>query len=268
MMERIAEEKVKYYSALKEEIKQKYRSKRDQEKLIKDKKHDEWTEYMSLKRRLVKKKSRMQKKLSKLKDMDEPLTMEMVEKKLMLDKEIRQKKKDSKDMQKRLRNEVQVTGKAKAKAGAAARGIHLDVYTSELKQLISKLNDDNLDAQNDRGMKKPGMSGESLNHIDEDPVKLAAMNTQPLSDERKEKLQIQLLQESQTYYMNNINIFANGLSLLSVNTLEVYGMVHQASSQMEEMEAVANNVSQHTKLMTEKTQAMIDTLKKVNNKLK
>lgn len=51
----IAEQKTKYYTALKEEIKSRYRAKRDQEKLIKDKKHDEWTEYMSLKQKLVKK---------------------------------------------------------------------------------------------------------------------------------------------------------------------------------------------------------------------
>jgi hypothetical protein len=55
VMVSIAEQKTKYYTALKEEIKSRYRAKRDQEKLIKDKKHDEWTEYMSLKQKLVKK---------------------------------------------------------------------------------------------------------------------------------------------------------------------------------------------------------------------
>lgn len=46
----IAKEKTKYFNALKDEIKQKYRSKRDQEKLIKDRKSDEWTTHMSRKR--------------------------------------------------------------------------------------------------------------------------------------------------------------------------------------------------------------------------
>lgn len=86
---KIAEEKNKYYQALKDEIKAKYRSKRDQEKLIKDKKHDEWTEYISLKRRLVKRKARRQKSMSKMKDFDEPLTLNMVNQKMMHDKEIK-----------------------------------------------------------------------------------------------------------------------------------------------------------------------------------
>ena len=44
-----------------------------------------------------------------------------------------------------------------------------------------------------------------------------------ISDEKKEKLRIRLLNESQTYYQNNLNIFCNGLSLLTVNTLEAHG---------------------------------------------
>lgn len=59
LMVKIAEEKSKYFSALKEEIRQKYKSKRDQEKLIKDKKHDEWTHHMSRKRQQVKKSVRI-----------------------------------------------------------------------------------------------------------------------------------------------------------------------------------------------------------------
>ena len=58
-MVKIAEEKTKYYAALKEEIRQKYKSKREQEKLIKDKKNDEWTNHMSRKRQQVKKSARI-----------------------------------------------------------------------------------------------------------------------------------------------------------------------------------------------------------------
>ena len=49
-MIKIAEEKTKYYTSLKNEIRQKYKSKREQERLIKDKKNDEWTNHMSRKR--------------------------------------------------------------------------------------------------------------------------------------------------------------------------------------------------------------------------
>lgn len=50
-----------------------------------------------------------------------------------------------------------------------------------------------------------------------------------------------------------MNIFSNGMSLLAVNSLEVHGMVHQASTQVEEMEKVAKNIEAHTNLMKIKT---------------
>lgn len=142
--------------------------------------------------------------------------------------------------------------------------IHLDIYTKELKKLIGQLNDSNLDAHlNDPKSKKlqhSSSDNKPFFNPDDDPKKIAELNTVPLSDERKEKLQIQLLHESQTYYMNNINIFSNGLSLLAVNCLEVHSMVHQASTQTEEMESVAKNAAVHTKLMVDKTEEMIQTL--------
>lgn len=49
-MVQIAEEKNKYYQVLKEELKIKYRSRRALETLYNDRKEDEWTFYMSLKR--------------------------------------------------------------------------------------------------------------------------------------------------------------------------------------------------------------------------
>ena len=99
-MLKIAEEKIKYYSALKEEIKIKYRSKREQEKLIKDKKSDEWTYYMSLKRQMVKKNARMQKQLNSMKQGE---TDDLVsEKQSIVDDEIKEKKRKSKIMQQAL----------------------------------------------------------------------------------------------------------------------------------------------------------------------
>jgi CRP-like cAMP-binding protein len=50
IMLQIAEEKQKYYIVLNEELKKKYKSKRHVEDLYLDKKNDEWTFYMSLKR--------------------------------------------------------------------------------------------------------------------------------------------------------------------------------------------------------------------------
>jgi len=145
IMNQIAEQKTKYYSALKEEIKIRYKAKRDQEKLIKDKRHDEWTEYMSLKRKLIKKQARMQ---INIREGSAPLTLESVSKKIHDQSEIKSQKKSSKSKQKVLRREVQVkVDKDKYKvANKDGRQIHLDIYTKELKKLIGKLNDSNLDA--------------------------------------------------------------------------------------------------------------------------
>lgn len=49
-MLKIAEEKNNYYMVLKEELRSKYKSKRSQEKVFYEKKDDQWTFYISLKR--------------------------------------------------------------------------------------------------------------------------------------------------------------------------------------------------------------------------
>ena len=97
-------------------------------------------------------------------------------------------------------------------------------------------------------------------------LKQVAANEDP-SNERKEKLKIRLLNESQTYYQNNLNIFSNGLSLLSVNSLEVHGLVHQIHGQTEEMNKLANNIEAHTSFMKTKTSDILDKLKKIENKI-
>jgi len=66
MMMLVAIEKQKYFSALKDELKQKYRSKREQEKLIKDRKNCEWTYRMSRKRDQFKKNLKLFSKLEKV----------------------------------------------------------------------------------------------------------------------------------------------------------------------------------------------------------
>lgn len=80
------------------------------------------------------------------------------------------------------------------------------------------MNDENLILDFDD--EKKGEGDNKLNEI------MKQANNGP-SNQRKEKLKIRLLNESQTYYQNNLNIFSNGLSLLAVNSLEVHGLVHQ-----------------------------------------
>jgi hypothetical protein len=94
-MIKIAEEKNKYYAALKEEIRQKYKSKREQEKLIKDKKGDEWTYHMSRKRQQVKKSARLQSQMEKIKK-PEITEFDESEEKAKIDAEIKNQRKMTK----------------------------------------------------------------------------------------------------------------------------------------------------------------------------
>lgn len=98
-MIKIAEEKTKYYAALKEEIRQKYKSKRDQEKLIKDKKNDEWTHHMSRKRQQVKKSARIQSQMDKIKRPELNPEFATVEEKAKIEQEIRNKRKSTQNLQ-------------------------------------------------------------------------------------------------------------------------------------------------------------------------
>lgn len=43
----------------------------------------------------------------------------------------------------------------------------------------------------------------------------------------REKFQVKLAAESETYYQNNITYFKNAMSLLAVNSLEAHSLVHQ-----------------------------------------
>lgn len=89
VMTKIAEEKNKYYAALREEIKLKYKSKREQEKLIKDKKGDEWTYHMSRKRQQVKKSARIQSQMDKIRKPENISEFTNAEEKAKIDHEIK-----------------------------------------------------------------------------------------------------------------------------------------------------------------------------------
>ena len=65
LMLQIAEEKNNYYTCLKDELQIKYKSERVLEQLYHDKKGEEWTNYMSLKRQMVKKNQAMQNKIGR-----------------------------------------------------------------------------------------------------------------------------------------------------------------------------------------------------------
>ena len=82
---------------------------------------------------------------------------------------------------------------SKTKNKKIERAIHLDVYTNDLKELITQLNDDTLDAINDNGKKKKKhiLSSEKVDKNEQDADKIFnQMGSAAVSSEKKEKLQI------------------------------------------------------------------------------
>uniref|UniRef100_A0A7S3CPI6 Cyclic nucleotide-binding domain-containing protein n=1 Tax=Strombidium rassoulzadegani TaxID=1082188 RepID=A0A7S3CPI6_9SPIT len=270
-MLKIAEEKNNYYYVLKDELRLKYKSKRTLEQLYQDKKDDQWTFYISLKRQMVKKQNALQNKIGKM---------------LMKDNGESKEKKVLEKQEKLAKKRKAQTKKIAAMLGQKRIGnIHLDKYTQELKNLIGKLHDDNLDAVQNKGAQKE-VKNDFMDQINEDDQlifdsdddqqhkakeKLQQILKQaqaPPSNERKEKLKIRLLNESQTYYQNNLNIFCNSLSLLAVNSLEMHGYVHQINGQTEQMQNLAFNIEAHSSFMKQKTEEMYRKLKEIQKTLK
>ena len=58
-----------------------------------------------------------------------------------------------------------------------------------------------------------------------------------------------------------MNIFCNGLSLLSVNSLEMHREWHLVGEQNDQMVKIAKTVESHSSYMRSKTQEMISKLK-------
>lgn len=78
---------------------------------------------------------------------------------------------------------------------------------------------------------------------------------------------MKVFEESQRYYANNLNIFSNGMSLLSVSAHEMNNKAHIAKFQGKKMESMANNIEVHNSFMKSKTQGMIEKLNKAKAKL-
>ena len=266
-MHKIADEKQKYYQVLKDELKIKYKSKRLLEQLYLDKQIENWTDYISLKRKMVKKQNSIQNK------MGNTLKKKVVKTKDIKTEEELQKEKDAKTK----RNQVKKLANQLGQKDVAH--MHLDKYTDQLRTLIGRLHDENLDSvQQIGGREKQNNNIEEIDENeliqDSDDEKRNAGNNKKLEDilknaavgptnERKEKLKIRLLNESQTYYQNNLNIFINGLSLLSVNSLEVHGLIHQINGSVQSEQKLAVNIEAHSKFMKEKTEEMVKQLKEV-----
>lgn len=219
-MEVIAAEKTNYYYILMDEMKRKYKRSSDIEKMIEHKGDDEWNPYMSLKRQHIKRQNELNTRVGRL------------------------VKKDMKATNDKLKTQKMIKRAMTVQMGNILGldkdvNFHFDVYTAELKQLISKLNDDHIDASSSR---KAFANAENAvgdpdqlvvfdphkNVVDEHLTKeaqeeiiniLAPMNK---DEERKQKLKMQLFEQSTAYYSNNLNIFSNGMSLLSVSGHEMH----------------------------------------------
>lgn len=166
-----------------------------------------------------------------------------------------------------------------ALGGKKLANTHLDKYSDELKILISKLQDHDFDTihkHSESQLNQKKSTNDSKNLIKDEQItedeRISSKIETILSNvkghtaaERKEKLKMRLMNESQTYYQNNLNVFCNGLSLLSANSLECHGLVHQINGQMEEVKKYTVNVEGYTNFMQNKTKEMLDELKSLRN---
>ena len=64
---------------------------------------------------------------------------------------------------------------------------------------------------------------------------------------------MKILNESRNYYENNLNIFSNGLSLMSINSLEAHALVHQMNTQQTETNKILGNIQAHDEYIHTKT---------------
>ena len=71
------------------------------------------------------------------------------------------------------------------------------------------------------------------------------------------------MEESQTYYENNLNIFTNGMSLMTISAIESQGNLHQAETQTEQMLKIAKNMEIHSDYWKSKTKDIIENLKMI-----
>ena len=83
---------------------------------------------------------------------------------------------------------------------------------------------------------------------------------------KKEELKFKILNESRNYYENNLNIFSNGLSLMSVNSLEMHQIAHQCNAQANQRRDLTEEMVDDTKDMKKTTSKWIKKLKeKIEN---
>ena len=118
--------------------------------------------------------------------------------------------------------------------------VNIDQYTEELKSLMNKLSDGAFDVSKKRPIKlttwKKDLdddddfdfeeNGKDSHREVDEKLKNILDNSSGQNEERLNKLKAKLMNESQSYYENNMNIFSNGMSLLSVNSLEMHGAWH------------------------------------------
>ena len=131
---------------------------------------------------------------------------------------------------------------------------HLDNYTPSFKSLITDLTDQNINYFS-IGKVDTFMQNDSVTPNVE-------KFTGTPSQERKEKLKVQVMNESQRYYQNNLNMFSNGLSLLSVNSLETHQKMKEYHTQRHQISKLSQNILVHNNFMRKKTKESIRELKK------
>lgn len=75
------------------------------------------------------------------------------------------------------------------------------------------------------------------------------------------------MHQSKTYYCNNLNIFSNGMSLLSLQSADIHKKAHTMKTQVGIIDQKANTMQSKCLTMKKSTSNIIYKLRKINQDL-
>jgi hypothetical protein len=157
---------------------------------------------------------------------------------------------------------------AKALGQKKLNKLHLEKYSTSLKAIINEINQDSAKKQLLKKQTK------SIAHIETNELGMSDTfgrelmhDLQKVPNKEKIKLKDQLhtdlATESQKYYQNNLNLFTNGLSLLSVSALETKNNLKVMQSQTREINEAAENIEAHSTYVVAQSFKLKQRLKKM-----
>lgn len=151
--------------------------------------------------------------------------------------------------------------------GLKAKGktTQLDLYSNQFKLLINNLNEHKIygDVNEKTNLITNSPKANEMQSLDQlTDFKAKVQKATNLDSEQKDVLKYRILNESRTFYENNLNIFSNGMSLMSVSALEMNQIAHQNKIHATERNNLINEIHEDTVEIQSKVSAIKKKLRK------